>query len=144
MSMNAPLLPFLAFLCVRTGEYKSVVVDTQYLAGRHAVLLPRFAMAGEDGEADAIGLEHGQAVELRGDVVIGTTAQIDRLRSLFESYRAEEANDGEAVDFWESIIGPLNTVIGSAPVVEADPSFPIEGWVTWYSSRERFGSLPLE
>jgi hypothetical protein len=143
MSINTPLLPFLAFLCVRTGEYRSVVVDTLYLTGRHAVLLPRFALVGEDDVAGAIGLEYGQAVEFRGDLVIGTTEQLGRLRSLFESFRTEEANDCEAIDFWESLIRPLNAAIGIAPFVGPDPSICIEGWFTWHSSSERFESLPL-
>src|ERR1700682_4481186 len=100
MTMNAPLLPFLAFLCVRTGEHESVVVDDRYLAGRDVVLLPQFAMVGEHDYADAIGLEYGQAVEFRGDLVIGTREQLTRLSAHFESYRAEEANDPEAVEFW--------------------------------------------
>jgi hypothetical protein len=142
MTMNAPLLPLLAFLCIRTGEHKSVVVDGRYLAGRRVVLLPRFSMFGEHDYADAIGLEYGQAVEFRGDLVIGTTEQLKRLRSLYESYRAEEANDPEAVEFWEGLIQPLSADIETAPDVEPDPTFG-EGWIAWYSRRERSGSLPL-
>jgi hypothetical protein len=53
-------------------------------------------MVGEHDHADAIGLEYGQAVEFRGDLVIGTTEQLRRLRAHFESCRAEEAADQEA------------------------------------------------
>jgi hypothetical protein len=111
-------------------------------AGRHVVVLPRFTMVGEHDHADAIGLEYGQAVEFHGDLVIGTAEQLERLRSLFESYRSEEANDPEAVEFWESLIGPLAADIGTASYVEP---VPVDGgdWLAWFSRRERVGSLAL-
>jgi hypothetical protein len=144
MPMNAPLLPFLAFLRIRTGEYRSVMVDTRYLAGRHVVLLPRFAMVGEHDDADAIGLEYGQAIEVRGDLVIGTIEQLDRLRSLFASYRADEADDSDAGEFWERLIVPLNSVIGTASFVRPHPSIPTESWLAWYSKRGYFGTSSRE
>lgn len=141
MPMNAPL-PFLAFMRGHSAAYEWVVIDTLYLAGREAVLLPRFAMVGEHDDADAIGLEYGQPVDLCGDLVIGTREQLGRLRSLFESYRSEEANDSDAVDFWNSLIRPLDAVVETASFVASNPSMLSEGWLTWYSSRERFGSSP--
>jgi hypothetical protein len=143
--MTAPLLPFHAFLCVGAQRHHMRVrVDARYLAGRHAVLLPRFAMVGEHDEADVIGLEYGRPDEVREDLVIGTIEQLGRLRSLFQSSRVEEAKDADAVEFWDSLIRPLDAVIGSASSVVADPSIPFEGWFAWYSRREPFGSSPLE
>ena len=142
--MNAPLLPFLAVLCVGAERScRTVLVDARYLAGRHFVLLPRFAMVGEFDDADAIGLEYGRADEFREALVIGTIEQLGRLRSLFQSYRVEEAQDADAVDLWDSIIRPLNAVIGTALSVVSYPSIPIAGWFSWYSRRGPFGSLPL-
>jgi hypothetical protein len=141
MPMNAPALPFLAFLRVRTGEYKSVMVDARYLAGRRAVLLPRFAMVGELDDANAIGLEYGQANEIRGDLVIGTTEQLDRLRALFNSYLAEEANDFDACEFWESLILPLNAVIGSRASYSVELYHPHRAQIYSYSRRDYLASL---
>ena len=85
--MNTPVLPFEAFMCVGAERrHQRVRVDARYLAGRSAVLLPRFAMVGEHDEADAIGLEYGRADELRENLVIGTKAQLIHLLALFESY----------------------------------------------------------
>jgi hypothetical protein len=134
MPMNAPSLPFLAFLRVRTGGYRSVMVDTRYLAGRHVVLLPRFAMIGERDDADAIGLEYGQAIKVRGDLVVGAIEQLDRLRSLFAAYRAEEADDPDAVEFWERLLVPLNSAIATASVVGPHSSILF----AWYSGRGFF------
>jgi hypothetical protein len=142
MSVNAPL-PFLAFMRGHTTAYEWAVIDPRYLAGREAVLLPRFAMVGEYDDADVIGLEYGQPIDLTGDLVIGTRDQLGRLRSLFESYRSEEANDSDAVDYWNSLIGPLDAMVEAASFVAPKPSMFSEGWSTWYSSRERFGSSPL-
>jgi hypothetical protein len=142
--MSAPLLPFFAF--VRVGaepRHKMVWVDALYLARRHAVLLPRFAMVGEHDDAEAIGLEYGHADEFREDLVIGTPEQLGRLRSLFESCREEEAKDPDAVDFWESLIRPLDAVIGTASSTVTDPSVSAKGLFAWCSRREQFGSLPL-
>jgi hypothetical protein len=142
MPVNAPL-PFLAFLRGQTAAYEWAVIDTSYLAGREVVLLPRFAMVGEYDDADAIGLEYGQPIDFTGDLVIGTREQLGLLRSLFESYRSEEAHDSDAVDYWNSLIGPLDAAVETAPVVAPKPSMFSEGWSTWYSSRERFGSSQL-
>ncbi len=101
-------------------------------------------MVGEHDDAEAIGLEYGQADDFREDLVIGTTEQLGRLRSLFESYRVEEAGDPDAVDFWESLIAPLNAVIGTASSAVPGPSVSAKGWFAWYSRREQFGSLPPE
>jgi hypothetical protein len=134
MSSTEPLLPLLAFLRVRAGEHQSVVVDDEYLGGRRVVLLPRFAMYGEHDHADAIGLEFGQAVELRRDIVIGTAEQLERLRRVFESYRAEEASDPEAVAFWESLIAPLGDDAETAPAAESNTSV-VAGWFAWHTTR---------
>ena len=112
--MSEALLPCFAFLRTPAGEHKNVIVDAEYLADRHAVLLPRFALVGEDDEIDAIGVEYGQPVEFRGDLVVGTTEQLLRLRVLFESYRAEEATDADAIEYWARIIEPLDAAIGTA------------------------------
>jgi hypothetical protein len=143
--MTAPLLPLDAFLWVGAQRHhKRVHVDARYLAGRHAVLLPRFAMVGEHDAADAIGLEYGRADEVREDLVIGTIEELGLLRSLFQSSRGEEAKDADAVEFWDDLIRPLDAVIGSAPSVVSDPSISFEGWTAWQSKREPFGSSPLE
>ena len=142
MTMDVLLLPILAFLCVRAGEHETVVVDGRYLAGRRVVLLPRFAMFGEHDHAEAIGLEYGHAVEFRGDLVVGTTDQLRRLRAVFESHRTEEANDPEAVEFWESLIAPLAAAIEMVPDLEGDSTL-VDGWFAWYSRREGIASLPL-
>jgi hypothetical protein len=143
--MTAPLLPFDASLWVGAqGLYMRVRVDERYLAGRQAVLLPRFAMVGEHDAADAIGLEYGRADEFREDLVIGTIEELGRLRSLFQSSRVEEAKDADAVEFWEGLIRPLDDLIESASPVASDPSNSFEGCISWYSRREPFGSSPLE
>jgi hypothetical protein len=131
ITMNAPSLPFHAVLCVGADRYdRRVEVDAQYLAGRHVVLLPRFALVTEYDDADAIGLEYGRADEFREDLVIGTIGQLRRLRSLFQSYCAEEAEDPDAVDLWDSFIRPLDAVIEPASSVISRSLVPVGGWLS--------------
>jgi len=143
--MNALLSALHAVVCACVDRCdRRVRVDARYLAGRHVVLLPRFAMVGEYDDADAIGLEYGRVDESREDIVIGTIDQLGRLRSLFQSYRAAEAQDVDGLDLWDSIIRPLDAAIERASSVVSKSSNSIAAWFSWQSRRAPPGSAAVE